>query len=105
MSPTLKSNRIKKSDLKTDTTYLLCPDPECELFKDDSGITPCEYDCPRQDELVKIIACERCNAMMELPGDDDVLPCKYHNCFDGDYAINDQQRMSGKYHRIFERPE
>jgi len=99
-----KPDWLKKSDLKTDTTYLLCPDKSCELFLDPTRRCPCEEECPHQDELIKIIACINCNEPVELPGDHFAFARVDHLCPNGDTACN-FQRMRGKYHRLFERPE
>jgi len=93
---------IKKSEMDTDTTYLLCPDQFCKLYKDYTK-DYCEYQCPNKENLVKIIQCHNCKELIELPGDHPMYDKVYHNCPDGKHASN-SQRMSGKSRIIYERP-
>ena len=89
----------KKSDMKEDITYILCPDPSCQLFfKPDCNI-PCENNCPKQGEMKKIVFC-RCGRVIVLNG---------HHCWMQRVDCNDCGaslffRMSGKYQLIYERP-
>jgi hypothetical protein len=94
---------IMKSEMKKDTTYLLCPDSSCKLYSD---LTKdyCEYECPLKSELVKIILCNNCREPIELPGDHNQICRVDHNCPDGRHASN-FQRMSGKSRIIYEQPK
>lgn len=89
--------------MNTETTYLLCPNPSCELFLDTTRYCPCEYDCPYESELIKMIICRNCGEIIGLPGGHPSICSVDHNCPDGKTAIN-FQRMSGKYYLIHERP-
>jgi hypothetical protein len=93
---------IKKSDTNDETTYILCPDPECELFFDVTRNIPCESDCPHIEKQIKIIKCH-CGELVELPGDHHMFRRVEHNCANGNTAWM-FQRMSGKYRLIYERP-
>lgn len=95
---------IKKTDMKPDVTYLLCPDKSCKLFWDTTRRIPCEADCPKQDELVKIIQCSGCYEPIELSGDHHVFRRVEH--FHEDETISwTFKRMSGKYQLLYERPK
>jgi hypothetical protein len=48
--------KITLSQLEEDVIYFLCPDKTCDLFFDDSyNYVPCDRDCPKKEDLVKII--------------------------------------------------
>ncbi|MEK6906726.1 MAG: hypothetical protein AABW81_03825 [Nanoarchaeota archaeon] len=77
--------QLKKSELRTDTTYLLCPDDSCKKFFDSSNKFFCEYECPNENKLVKIIVCRVCRDMIELPGKHTPfyrVDSKNHRCKD-----------------------
>jgi hypothetical protein len=44
---------MKKEELSTKVTYIKCPDRDCQLWYDNK--TRCEYDCPKRNELEKLI--------------------------------------------------
>jgi hypothetical protein len=94
---------IKKAQMDDETTYFLCPDPKCDLFSDPVKFY-CESECPRIDELIKIIQCTNCKEPIELPGNHRSFQRVDHNCADGGRPSM-FQRMSGKYRRIYERPK
>lgn len=94
---------IRKEDMNTDTTYLLCPDPTCKLFWDTNQFLPCEDRCPMQDQLIKMIRCQ-CGEVIELPGDHSMFRRVDHEHEDGSRASN-FQRISGEYRIMYERPE
>jgi hypothetical protein len=72
---------IKKSKMDPETTYLLCPDPSCNLFAKPTGMIPCEYECPHQDKLRKIILCPSCkDELIDLPGDHNLMQRIDHTC-------------------------
>ena len=81
--------------MEKDVTYLLCPDKKCKKFWDRTRYCPCESECPKEEELVKIIVCHNCNETIELPGNHSQLQNVGHRCADGSYAVN--FRFSGKY--------
>jgi hypothetical protein len=71
----------KKSDLEPGRTYFVCPDPQCRLFYEIyKGGTACEKDCPKQGQLVKIIVCDDCGEMVELPGNHEYGQGTGHSC-------------------------
>lgn len=94
---------IKKSEMDTKTTYLLCPDRSCKLFFD-LYKEWCELECPRKDDLVKIVQCVNCLEPIELPGDHFYFCAVTHKCPDGRSPLM-FQRMSGRYCLIYERPQ
>ena len=94
---------IKKSEMNTETTYLLCPDRSCKLFFD-LAKEWCEQECPKRDDLVKINQCHNCQEPIELPGDHNYLCCVTHDCISGQHPLM-FQRMSGKYRLIYEKPK
>lgn len=94
---------IKKSDMNTETTYLLCPDRSCKLFFDPSKMW-CERDCPQEDDLVKIVQCHNCKEPIELEGNHHYFAHVTHECPDGRHPLM-FQRMSGKYRLIYEKPK
>ena len=94
---------IKKSDMNTETTYLLCPDRSCKLFFD-TNKEWCEQECPQKDDLVKIIQCHNCEEPIELPGDHHYIENVTHECSDGRHPLM-FQRMSGRYCLIYEKPK
>lgn len=89
--------------MNSKTTYLLCPDRDCQLFFDVSKAISCEYHCPEQDDLVKIILCWGCEETIELPGDHHGVYYITHN--KGNCSALNKQRLSGNYCLIYERPE
>jgi hypothetical protein len=89
-------------DVKSDTTYLLCPDKTCTLFTKPTPIIPCEHGCPHQDKLIKIVKCP-CGELVELYGYHSQMQRVDHCCKNGNMGST-FARMSGKYERIFERP-
>ena len=95
----------KESDLEKDITYLLCPDRKCNLFYDTTRATPCERNCPKQKELTKIIKCQSCNEIIELPGDHFTMCRIDHKCDPRWEGTASNFRMSGKYILIYKRPE
>jgi|TARA_B100002003_G_C14140945_1_gene548641 hypothetical protein len=94
--------KLGKDKLKQDITYLLCPDKSCELYGDASSLPTCEHDCPKEDELVKIIFCKRCHNIIELPGNHSYA--RRVICDPGCGTMN-LHRLSGKYQIIYEKPE
>ena len=94
---------INKSDMDTNTTYLLCPDRSCRLFFNPDR-NWCEHECPKKDALVKIVQCTNCLDPIELPGDHYFLCAVTHECHDGSHPLM-FQRMSGQYRLIYERPK
>src|SRR3989344_5213070 len=101
MSP--DEGNIQKSEMDTNTTYLLCPDRSCRLFFDPDREW-CETACPRKDVLVKIIQCVNCSEPIELSGDHHRYSSVTHECADGRHPLM-FQRMSGRYCLIYERPK
>ena len=91
--------RLKVSELKEDRTYILCPDRSCDLFWTKPGKTPCEADCPKQEQVVKIIPCFVCKEMIELPGDHHYWSGIDHKC--KSYRL----RTSTNYEILYEKPE
>ncbi len=95
----------KKSELENDVTYLLCPDRTCRLFYDTTRTIPCERNCPKQKELTKIIKCQACGELIELPGDHGLALRIDHKCDPQREGVAPNFRMSGNYHLIYKRPE
>ena len=93
---------MKSFDMNTETTYILCPNPECKLFYS-TDCFACESDCPHEEHLIKIIKCF-CGELIDLPGD-NMSWCRVdHTCLNG-FTRMLFQRMSGKYQLMYERPE
>jgi len=55
-------------ELKPEINYIYCPDKECELWFDTSRRTPCERQCPKENEMKKMVVCWKCETKNELPG-------------------------------------
>ena len=93
---------IKKSKMEPGTTYLLCPDKSCDKFNRETGMIPCEYECPHQDELRKMILCPVCEDLIDLPGNHDPMQRIDHTCSNGKrpFVIR-----SGPHEIIYEMPE
>jgi hypothetical protein len=91
---------IKKSEMNAETTYILCPDTECQLFFDTSRPLQCEDKCPRKDETKKIVKCFSCGELVELSGDHSWMRRVDCTC-----GAQNFQRMSGKYYFIRGRGE
>jgi len=94
------------SELKTDITYLLCPDESCKIFFESSNKLSCEYECPKQNDLIKIIVCRFCKDTIELPGRHTPfyrIDGKNHKCKDG--TAPSFIRQSIKYEIIYQRPD
>jgi len=96
--------KLKKSEMKIHVTYILCPDKTCQLFFDDTRRIPCENECPKQDTMKKIIICQNCQAMIELPGDYHMARRVDHKC-PGSIGYAWNFRMSGKYYLLHKKPE
>jgi len=93
---------IRRSDMDTDTTYLLCPDSGCKGFS--ASRFPCEDHCPKVKDLVKIIRCIGCGGVIELSGSHNGWARVDHHCPSDRVCMNLSQRMSGKYRRLYQRP-
>lgn len=98
----MDQNNPLQQNLQREVTYLLCPDRECKLYYDTSSVLACESNCPKQDELVKIIVCHGCNEAIELAGDHHKYQRVDHACPTGSVAAN--FRMSGRYFLLYELP-
>ncbi|MBU0667449.1 MAG: hypothetical protein ABIC91_04165 [Nanoarchaeota archaeon] len=94
--------KLKKEEMETGITYLLCPDVNCNLFWDDLGPVPCESNCPRQKDLVKILYCNRCNDLVELPGTHHLWQRVDHLCPVDQLTFFELRKTS--YRIIFEKP-
>ncbi|MFH0891228.1 MAG: hypothetical protein V1867_00440 [Candidatus Falkowbacteria bacterium] len=94
---------MKKTDMETGTTYFLCPDKKCRLFLDIEQTIPCEHSCPHRDKLVKMLICQNCGNIIELPGDHNALCHISHACPDGRNTLN--FRMSGRYYLLYKKPK
>jgi len=93
---------MKKSEMMTDTTYILCPDPQCKLFFKPNCHIPCERDCPKESAMKKLIVCY-CGEIIVLDGDHSCLCRVDHNCANGNTASL-FCRISEKYYLIYEVP-
>lgn len=94
---------MKRSEMRDDTTYILCPDKSCKLFFEPDCTIPCESECPKESEMKKLVLCS-CGEIVVLDGDHFSVLRVDHNCANGNTASN-FCRMSGKYHLIYEVPE
>ncbi len=97
---------LNKSELRKDTTYILCPDKKCKRFFDVNDKLACEYKCPKQEKLVKIITCFVCNDVIELPGSHTPfypVDDKYHTCKDGKSPF--WFRPHNRYILIYKKPK
>ena len=90
---------MKKTELDPDVTYILCPDWTCNKFFE-TGIFICESQCPKIEEMKKIIRCFSCGEIIELPGNHRWMLRVDCKC-----GAQNFQRMTGNYHIIRERPE
>ena len=91
---------IKKSEMKEDVNYILCPDKKCKLFFTSVPFA-CEHGgCPRVEEMRKVIVCGNCGEPILLPGDHHFFRRVDHNCADG-RTPGMFTRMSGKYRLIY----
>lgn len=101
MHPSIKySDGITKTnDTDSETTYILCPSPDCELYFM-HGKFPCEHDCPWESKQKKIIRCWSCGKLIELDGNH----CSWCRV-DCECGAQNMQRMSGKYRLLFEMPK
>lgn len=101
-----KPKTLKKSDLRNHITYLLCPDDSCKRFFDPNDKRACEYECPKQNDLVKIVVCRVCHDVIELPGSHNPfypIDNKYHTCKDGKSPFG--FRPHNEYKLIYKRPK
>ena len=95
-----KTTPIKRSDMKEDFNYILCPDPKCDLFYTSDPLT-CEHGgCPHEEDMRKIIICGNCGEPIVLPGDHHFFRRVDHDCADGRHPCM-FTRMSGKYRLIY----
>ena len=91
---------MKIAEMKPEITYILCPDPSCKLFFKPNCHIPCEYECPKQLEMKKLVFCPICKTAIELDGNHSSMMRVDCNC-----GASLFYRMTGKYHLIYERPE
>ena len=89
--------------ISSESTYLVCPDPDCNLFTKPNCNCPCEKECPQQDKLIKIVRCS-CGEFILLPGDHNSLKRVDHECENGSTGCT-FVRGNGKYQRGFSIPE
>lgn len=82
-----------------DTNYIVCPDKNCKLFEKRNCYIPCEFDCPKKDELKKAIRC-CCGEIVVLPGSHSPMQRVEHTHNDN-ATVGLFYRMSGKYRRVF----
>jgi len=54
---------IKKSEMSSDVTYILCPDSECDIFFDENK--SCIHDCPNPEKARQIDYCDFCKNFYE----------------------------------------
>jgi hypothetical protein len=90
---------IKKSEMKDDVNYILCPDKKCGLFYTSQPLA-CEHGCPNITWMYKIIICGNCKEPILLPGDHHFFRRVEHDCKDGRHPWM-FSRMSGKYQLIY----
>jgi hypothetical protein len=96
----IKKGFIKKSDMKDDVNYILCPDKKCKLFWAPETLA-CEHGgCPHINDMRKIIICGNCKEPILLPGDHHFFTRVEHDCKDGRHPWM-FSRMSGKYRIIY----
>ncbi len=51
---------LKKSELKENITYIVCPDPTCKLFFCETRACPCILECPMREKEKLIFLCPLC---------------------------------------------
>lgn len=95
---------IKKSEVNRETTYILCPNPECQLFFKPNCTIPCEFQCPYESEMRKIVKCGGCDEIIVLDGDSSPMKRVDHDCRDG-VTASTFARGSAKYQLIYKMPE
>jgi hypothetical protein len=77
------------------TNYIMCPDPECNLFYKPDCPIPCTRECPHADDMKIVIKCFVCGKDIELPHG--------HFCFvrvTCECGGENFHRMSGKYRLV-----
>ena len=89
--------------LKTDTTYIICPEKTCQLFWDTGTPFPCDGHCPFQERQKLMVLCPNCHARIMLSGGSSRWQRINHQCPDGRVSAN-FCRMNGKYHLLYEVP-
>jgi len=92
----------KKSELKKDITYILCPDKKCGLFWHESFFA-CEYNCPKKDLEKKVMVCGCCMDTIVLESNYSLMRSVRHNCKDGKNPL--LFRSSRHYEIIYKLPK
>jgi len=66
-----EKSELKKSELKQDTLYIICPDNKCKLFWDTLDTKehplPCPQNCPQKNKLKYVVLCRQCGEIIILP--------------------------------------
>ncbi len=84
--------------------YIICPDKKCGLFWDDRFRMACEGDCPKKEQMEKMIVCYNCSEPIYLRHDHSTLQNASHSCKDGHSPVM-FTRMRGKYPIIYQHPK
>jgi len=73
---------MKRYEMEEGVTYYLCPDKTCDIFWNETGLG-CENDCPKVDELKKILYFESCQNLIVLLGNHSVWESVRYETDDG----------------------
>jgi hypothetical protein len=99
----MDKNIIKKSEMIEGSTYILCPDSNCEIF-----FTPkkdCIYDCPHPKKAKQLDYCRFCNDFYENDIKHSEWERKRHLCKLFDKKLTSSKVGNGKYILIHDYPK
>lgn len=91
----------KITELEKNKTYIICPDSGCNLFTMPDSWCACDWECPKEDELVKIVLCS-CGQQVQIPRNQRPYQTVHHQCSNGNRATIFRK---DDYIRIFKKPE
>jgi hypothetical protein len=94
---------MRKIEMQSDLTYIVCPEKTCRLFWDTTRSCPCDGNCPYERQQKLIIICHNCREMIVLPGGTSRMLRIDHAC-KGKSGVAGNFRMSGRYRLIYEAP-
>ena len=94
---------IKKSEMKTDITYILCPDENCDIFFNEKK--HCTSDCPHPDKARQLDYCGVCNNFYENEINFSLWQRKDHRCNHHGLEWIGSKFYTGKWILIHEYPK
>jgi hypothetical protein len=98
----LEYKKIKKSEMREDCVYVLCPDKKCGMFwhKD---FFACEGHCPKEDKQDLLVICKDCDNILHLGSNHSSFQRLDHKC--RGIGCKFRLRSSSNFKLIYDVPE